>query len=172
MDRHISDAFKNIHIGFHRMNVRYMKKNLILVNGSTLFVYALLDQAGGSNVFTVTILLSCCMVSFLLWFAYLFQYTTEQVRRGAKLGTLLHIGYTKEQLKQILRKEVFSIYGTTLLFFTVIYLPVTVSHISRAAITLPQLALVGGCYLIPLTICMVVSLRFYNRVVDHIKTVR
>ena len=57
-----------------------MKKNLILVNGSTLFVYALLDQAGGSNVFTVTILLSCCMVSFLLWFAYLFQYTTEQVR--------------------------------------------------------------------------------------------
>ena len=172
MDRHISDAFKNIHIGFHRMNVRYMKKNLILVNGSTLFVYALLDQAGGSNVFTVTIMLSCCMVSFLLWFAYLFQYTTEQVRRGAKLGTLLHIGYTKEQLKQILRKEVFSIYGTTLLFFTVIYLPVTVSHISRAAITLPQLALVSGCYLLPLVICMVVSLQFYNRVVDRIRTVR
>ena len=107
-----------------------------------------------------------------MWLAYLFQYTTEQVRRGAKLGTLLHIGYTKEQLKKILRKEVFSIYGTTLLFFAIVFVPVTVSHLSRAAITLPQLALVGGCYLIPLAICMVVSLRFYNRVVDHIKTVR
>ena len=172
MERHITDPEKNIHIGFHRMNVRYMKKNILLVNGSTLFVYALMDQAGGSRVFTVTILLSCCMVSFLMWLAYLFQYTTEQVRRGTKLGTLLHIGYTKEQLKKILHKEVFSIYGTTLLYFAIVFVPVTVSHLSRTVITLPQLALVSGCYILPLIVCMVISLRFYSRVVDNIKTVR
>lgn len=172
MDKHINDPSTNILIGFHRMNVRYMKKNILLVNGSVLFVYSLLDQAADSNVFTVTIILSCCMVSFLMWFAYLFQYATEQNRKSRKLSTLLHLGYTKEQLKRILVREVIRMYSSTMLFFALVFIPVTISHFFRGVITYMHLGLVSACYLIPLIFCMIISLHNYVRAVADIKTAR
>ncbi|MGM9940432.1 MAG: hypothetical protein ACI32N_00375 [Bulleidia sp.] len=172
LTENITDPIRNVHLGFHRMNVRYMKTNILLLNGSALFVFALLDQAIGNRVLQITILMSYGMICFLLWFAYLFQYETRQLEHGKDLTTLFSLGYTKESLTHILKKEVVSLYGSTLLFYMIDFIPIMISHISKGAAGILEMILMTLCYVVPCAVCASVSLYTAKRLVRTMKTVK
>lgn len=156
--------------GFHRMNIRKLKTNILLLNGSSLLVYGLVDESYVNPVCHMTVLLSFVMISVLLWLAFLFQYETEQFHKEAYLSTLLSIGYTKENLKSILHKEVLCLFGSVLFMELLYFIPVTVSHLSRNVITVNECLLVSLGYLIPFAVCLVISLFSYDKILAGVKT--
>lgn len=156
--------------GFHRMNIRKMKTNILLLNGASLLVYGLVDQSCVNPVCHMTVLLSFAMISVLLWLAFLFQYETEQVHKSTYLGTLLSIGYTKENLKSILHKEVLRLYGSILFMEMLYFVPVTISHFSRSVITASECVLVSLGYLVPFGCCLFISLFSYDKILAGIQT--
>lgn len=172
LTKNISDPVNTVHLGFHRMNVRYLKTNILLLNGSALFVFSLLDQASGNRILQITILMSYGMISFLLWFAYLFQYETRQLKHDRDLTTLFSLGYTKETLNGILKKEVLSIYGSTLLFYMIDFIPIMISHASRGAVGITEMILMTICYVIPCALCALISLYTAGRLVKTMKTTK
>lgn len=156
--------------GFHRMNIRKLKTNILLLNGSSLLVYGLVDESYVNPVCHMTVLLSFVMISVLLWLAFLFQYETEQFHKEAYLSTLLSIGYTKENLKSILHKEVLCLFGSVLFMELLYFIPVTVSYLSRNVITVNECLLVSLGYLIPFAVCLVISLFSYDKILAGVKT--
>lgn len=165
----ICSADKLVWIGFHRMNIRRIRINIILLNGTTLLVYGLLDLCRNNPIGHTTVLLCFVMVSVLLWLAFLFQYETEEACRKKSLATLLSIGYTKENLRSVARSEVLHLYGSVLLFEMLCFIPISISHILRQALSIPEFVIVCAGYLVPMCICMMISFISYDKILSTLK---
>ena len=159
-----------ISIGFHRMNIRKLKTNILLLNGASLLVYGLVDQSTSNSVCHITVILSFVMISILLWLAFLFQYETEQFHREKYLNILLSIGYTKQDLKKILHKEVLLLFGSVLLLEMLYFIPVTLSHLNRGVMNVGEVLFAVSGYLVPFIGCLFISYVTYDKILSGVKT--
>ena len=153
------------YVGFLRSDLNNMKLNLMLHVVTVVILISILTSITDSGLETMLVMLSYVVLNILQAMCVMFRFSTETVVRRRFFMTLHHIGFLPSELVAVVRNEVLTFYGfsliTALLYIGNIFICLCKDGAAVASLSLPLLAI----FIVPIIICGFFSFRYYLKVV-------
>lgn len=161
-DKWVDDGEKLVYMGLFREDLKMAKRYIILFIASAYILCSL--TAGMIHKGTEFAL---CLLSFssmipLLGISLMFRFASEAAGRKSQLATLRKIGYAKEQIKTIVRRELLWLYGVIMAASLMYIFNITAALCIYGLIPVTAGVALVVIFVVSLTICGCVNYR-YNR---------
>lgn len=154
-----------IYLGFIRTNIIVLKKNIILLIISAIFFVSLLIASLENPLEMILAYISFITINILLSLSIMFKYSTEIAVRKKYYLSLERIGYTKETLKTIIRKEVYLFYFIIICFSLLYISNMIISLVIHKIININMLIILTLSFVVPLLLCALVNHIYYNKTI-------
>lgn len=162
MERWTDDGEKLVYMGLFREDLKMAKLYIILfiATADTLccLMAGMIEKGSG---------FALCLLSFstmipLLGISLMFRFASEAAGRRRQFDTLQKIGYTGEQIKRIVGKEILWLYGAIMGASLVYILNIVVVLCIYGLIPVAAGILLAAVFVVSLTVCGYMNYR-YNR---------
>ena len=152
-------------IGFIRTDLQILKNNVILFLVSCILLISMFISGAEKPMEVMLSLLSYIVMNVLLSLAIMFRFQTEITSRKKYFRPLEQIGYVREDLKQVVIREVIFVYA----FIIATALPYLLSMFAALAGKGLMQWSTGFflliCMIIPLVICCLITLYYYFAII-------
>ena len=154
---------KLVYYGFIRTDIKLLKKNVILLILSSIFLSGILVACYDNPTEMVLTLLSFVVMNILLSLSIMFKLSSEMVGRKKLYQSLARTGYTTSLLKKICRNEVMGFYLfiiiSSLVYIANIFISLTINSIISYQLCIILIMV----FVIPLIICMMINYIYYYK---------
>lgn len=154
-----------VYLGFIRTNIIVLKKNIILLIISAIFFVSLLIASFNNPLEMILAYISFTTINILLSLSIMFKYSTEIAVRKKYYLSLERIGYTKEVLQTIIKKEVYLFYFIIICFSLLYISNMIISLILHHIINTDMLILLTLSFIIPLLLCAIINHIYYKKTI-------
>lgn len=154
-----------VYLGFIRTNIIVLKKNIILLIISAIFFVSLLIASLNNPLEMILAYISFTTINILLSLSIMFKYSTEIAVRKKYYLSLERIGYTKEVLQTIIKKEVYLFYFIIICFSLLYISNMIISLILHHIINTDMLILLTLSFIIPLLLCAIINHIYYKKTI-------
>lgn len=163
--KYVSYHKRIVYLGFLRNDILMMKKNIILLIVSSVLLLSILVSCLEQPMEVMLAMISFVVINILLALSVMFKFSTEMLGRQRIFYSLERIGYMKNVQKDILMKEVWSLYGfiggVSLFYIVNIFIVLWLYQLLNIYL------LIGMCivFVVPLILCAIASQIYYQRLI-------
>lgn len=151
-----------VYMGLFRADLKLVEIYIFLFVATAIILVTMIASRVGNTVEMTLCLLSFMMLLPLLAMSLLFRFSTETVERKKTFEVLEKLGYQKDQLRSIKKKELLCLYG--FLAGTSLWYIVNCLTALCTRNMIPDMAahMIMGAFLLPLIICGYLSYLYYR----------
>ncbi len=166
------DPISVAYLGFLRFDLNKMKKSIILMIISDMIFFTIFASKTEEAVAVMLSLISFIVINLLLALSIMFNYSSIISDRPRQYLALARIGYTRKKMEAILRKETAALYGFITVATLIYILDISLMLVARKIFSFAFIIQLAAAYIIPMIVCALVSLKYYQNTLRGMKEKR
>ena len=164
-ERKMDDPKAVARLGFIRTDLQILKNNVILFLVSCILLISMFISGAQKPMEVMLSLLSYVVMNILLSLAIMFRFQTEITSRKKYFRPLEQIGYVREDLKNVVFREVIFVYAFIIAMAAPYLLSMFLALANKGLMQWSTGGFLLICMILPLIFCCLVTLYYYFTIV-------
>ncbi len=164
-ERKMDDPKAVARLGFIRTDLQILKNNVILFLVSCILLISMFISGAQKPMEVMLSLLSYVVMNILLSLAIMFRFQTEITSRKKYFRPLEQIGYVREDLKNVVFREVIFVYVFIIAMAAPYLISMFLALVNKGLMQWSTGGFLLICMILPLIFCCLVTLYYYFTIV-------
>ncbi len=164
-ERKMDDPKAVARLGFIRTDLQILKNNVILFLVSCILLISMFISGAQKPMEVMLSLLSYVVMNILLSLAIMFRFQTEITSRKKYFRPLEQIGYVREDLKNVVFREVIFVYAFIIAMAAPYLISMFLALVNKGLMQWSTGGFLLICMILPLIFCCLVTLYYYFTIV-------